>query len=77
MLCSAEFGIGKPEAAIFAHASARLGLTPDAILFVDDKRANADAAQAAGMRAHHHRGAAGLRAALMDHGFLENPGHAP
>jgi HAD superfamily hydrolase (TIGR01509 family) len=76
VLCSAEFGIGKPEAAIFAHASARLGLAPDAILFVDDKRANADAAQAAGMRAHHYCGAAGLRAALIDHGLLEN-GHAP
>jgi HAD superfamily hydrolase (TIGR01509 family) len=77
VLCSAEFGIGKPEAAIFAHASARLGLPPEAILFVDDKRANADAAQAAGMRAHHHRNAAGLRAALIDHGLLENPDHAP
>lgn len=71
VLCSAEFGIGKPDPAIFARAAARLGCPPGAILFVDDKAANAEAASAAGMQAHHHRDADGLRAAFAAHGLLQ------
>ncbi len=72
VLCSAEFGVGKPEAVVFAHAADRLGLAPGAILFVDDKPANAEAARAAGLRAHHHRDAAALRAVLAAHHLLED-----
>ena len=72
VLCSAEFGVGKPDAAIFEHAASRLGVRPEAILFIDDKAANADAARAAGMRAHHFRGAASLRDALHHHRLLED-----
>lgn len=70
VLCSAEFGVGKPDPAIYAHAAARVGHAPDAILFVDDKAANTEAAAASGMRAHHHRGVEGLRAAFVVHGLL-------
>lgn len=72
VLCSAQFGVGKPDPAIFALACERLGLAPGAILFVDDKRANTDAAHAAGLRVHHYRDTAGLRAALVEHGLLEH-----
>lgn len=77
VLCSAEFGIGKPEPAIYAHAAARLGHPPGAILFVDDKAANTEAAVAAGMHAHHHRDADTLRAALFAHGLLQESRDAP
>lgn len=71
VLCSAEFGVGKPDPAIFAHAARRLDVAPEAILFIDDKAGNAEAARAAGLHAHHHRDAAGLAAALRHHGLLE------
>lgn len=72
VFCSAEFGIGKPDPAIYLQCAQRLGLKPASILFVDDKRENADAARTAGLQAHHHTDAAELRAALQAHGLLED-----
>jgi putative hydrolase of the HAD superfamily len=77
VFCSAEFGIGKPESASFRHCLERLQLAPAAVLFVDDKPANADAARVIGLHAHHYRDPAGLAAVLRDHDLLEEPTHAP
>lgn len=77
VFCSAEFGIGKPEPAIFRHCLDRLDLPPEAVLFVDDKATNVDAARGIGLRAHHYRDAAGLEAALRDYDLLEEAPHAP
>jgi putative hydrolase of the HAD superfamily len=71
VFCSGEFGVGKPGAAIFHRCAERLGLSLKAIMFVDDKRDNAEAARALGMQAHHFRDAAGLREALHTLALLE------
>lgn len=76
VFCSAEFGIGKPEPAFFHHCLERLQLAPAAVLFVDDKPANVDAARAIGLHAHHYRDAAGLAAVLREHDLLEEATHA-
>ena len=49
IVCSAEVGMAKPEAEIFQLAAARLGLTPEECVFVDDWDQNVDAARAVGM----------------------------
>ncbi|MDE1848393.1 MAG: HAD-IA family hydrolase, partial [Candidatus Micrarchaeota archaeon] len=41
----------KPDPRIYKHAIKKLGLRPSEILFVDDKKKNADAARQAGMAA--------------------------
>ncbi|MFT3897899.1 MAG: HAD-IA family hydrolase [Thermomonas sp.] len=71
VLCSAEFGVGKPDPAIFLRSAERLELPPAAILFIDDKAANAEAARAVGMDALHFTGPGALRAALHARGLLE------
>jgi len=49
IVCSAEVGMAKPEAEIFQLAAARLGMTPEECVFVDDWDQNVDAARAVGM----------------------------
>lgn len=73
VFCSAEFGIGKPDPAIFHRCAERLGVAFGSILFVDDKAANTDAARAIGLHAHHHRDAASLREILYSFALLEQP----
>lgn len=51
IVCSAEVGMAKPDLAIYRLAADRLGLSPDACLFVDDYELNIEAAEEAGMRA--------------------------
>jgi putative hydrolase of the HAD superfamily len=59
---SHRLGIAKPDAAIYTHAAAGLGLSPDEILFIDDRAVNVAAARESGM--------AGI--VYADHpGFLE------
>ncbi len=72
VFCSAEFGVGKPDPAIFMRAAERLGLPPSAILFIDDKATNADAARSIGMDALHYGGPQALRVSLRELGLLEN-----
>lgn len=72
VFCSAEFGVGKPDPGIFLRSAERLGLSPAAILFIDDKAANAEAARAVGMDALHFTGPGALRAALHARGLLED-----
>ena len=72
VFCSAEFGVGKPDPAIFLRSAERLGLSPSAILFIDDKAANAEAARGVGMDALHYGGPQALRISLRERGLLEN-----
>ena len=55
VVCSAEVGVAKPDAAIYRLAAARLDLPPEACAFVDDAEANVEAARAVGMAAVHFR----------------------
>lgn len=50
VVCSAEVGMAKPEPAIYRLAAERLGLPPEACVFVDDHEPNVVAAQQVGMR---------------------------
>ena len=49
IVCSAEVGMAKPEAAIFRLAAERLGVTPAQCVFVDDWDRNVAAAKEIGM----------------------------
>lgn len=71
VFCSAQFGLAKPDPAIFSRCVAQLGFAPEAVLFIDDKTANADGARDAGLRAHHHVGIATLSALLHDLDLLD------
>jgi len=51
IVCSAEVGMAKPEAAVFGLACRRLGLAPAECVFVDDYELNVKAALDLGMRA--------------------------
>ena len=72
VFCSAEFGVGKPEPAIFLRSAERLGLPPAEILFIDDKAANAEAARAVGMDALHYGGPQAFRVSLQARGLLDD-----
>lgn len=50
MIYSAALGTRKPEAAFFTAARAQTGLPPEALLLIDDTRANVTAARKAGWR---------------------------
>jgi putative hydrolase of the HAD superfamily len=50
VVSSAEEGVAKPEAEIYLRAAERIGLSPEACVFVDDAEANVRAAEAVGMR---------------------------
>ena len=64
VVMSAEVGLIKPDPRIYAHAIRRCRLAPARTVFVDDLRANVDAAAAAGMHALHFTTPAQLRADL-------------
>jgi beta-phosphoglucomutase-like phosphatase (HAD superfamily) len=51
VISSAEEGLAKPRPEIYRRAAARLGLPPEACVFVDDYEANVRAAEELGMRA--------------------------
>lgn len=61
---SADVGLVKPEAAIYALAEARFGGTPAQLVFLDDTAANIDAARARGWRTVHFQHPAQAEAAL-------------
>jgi HAD superfamily hydrolase (TIGR01509 family) len=55
IVVSAEVGMAKPRPEVFRLAADRLGLPPEACVFVDDWDKNVDAARAVGMQAVLHR----------------------
>jgi FMN phosphatase YigB (HAD superfamily) len=49
-------GLRKPDPAAYEHAALELGLAPEALLFIDDRARNCEAARSIGMGAIHFRG---------------------
>lgn len=64
MFISAELLTIKPEAAIYLEVADELGITPERMVFIDNKRVNVAAAQALGITGHLFEGPAVLRAFL-------------
>jgi HAD superfamily hydrolase (TIGR01509 family) len=64
LLVSCDLGVAKPDPEAFLRASEAAGADPARCLFVDDTRANVEAAQALGFRTHWFRDVPGLRRAL-------------
>jgi len=62
---SCEVGLRKPDAAIYALAAQRLGLPPQACVFVDDLPGNLKPARALGMATIVHRGDAAATLAAV------------
>jgi putative hydrolase of the HAD superfamily len=58
VVISGDEGMHKPEPAIYELGAERVGLPPADCVFVDDLRENCDGAEAVGMTAVLHRGAA-------------------
>ena len=56
----------KPDPAIYRLALARFGLEPHQAVFIDDNRANVNAAAACGWHVHHFTDAAALESDLAD-----------
>lgn len=65
---SHHLGVRKPAAAFFERLLAAVGHEPGDCLFVDDRRDNCVAAEAAGIPAHRFDGVAGLRRRLRAEG---------
>jgi epoxide hydrolase-like predicted phosphatase len=59
VVISGEVGLHKPQPEIFLLGAERIGLPPEQCVFVDDLRENCAGAEAVGMTALLHRGAAG------------------
>ncbi len=66
VVLSGEVGMRKPEERIFLHAAETLGLAPQECVFIDDIKANVDAAVTCGMTGVHHTETAATAAALQD-----------
>lgn len=60
VFCSADFGLRKPEPAVFLRTLDVLGVAPSRTLFVDDLFANVRGARAAGLHAETVRDGRGL-----------------
>ena len=61
---SAEMDAIKPDPAIYAEVAAELGISLDAMVFIDNKAINTDAAAQLGVTTHHFTGVEGLDAFL-------------
>ena len=69
---SCDLGAAKPESAYFEAILARLALSADQVLFIDDKDSNVEAAREAGLAAEvwsYREEPAVLRAHLVRHGL--------
>jgi putative hydrolase of the HAD superfamily len=70
VFASHELGLRKPEPDIFKAAIAKIGLEPEAILFLDDVADYAQAARDLGLRAfHYHFNDLELKAYLKENGL--------
>jgi putative hydrolase of the HAD superfamily len=67
---SAEMNALKPEPAIYLEVATELGITPQQMVFIDNKSVNTDAAAALGITVHHFTGVDGLARFL---GSLASP----
>ncbi|WP_395684678.1 HAD family hydrolase [Aestuariivirga sp.] len=66
---SFEFGSKKPDPKVYTSLMTRMGVEPQACLFIDDKRSNVEGARIAGMLAHHFRSYERLLPELQALGF--------
>jgi putative hydrolase of the HAD superfamily len=64
VVISDQVGYRKPDPAIYLLTASKIGIPPDACLFVDDTAANLPAAQELGMGIFHFTGAEGEVAAI-------------
>lgn len=62
--------LAKPDSAIYRLAQRRFGHPARTMLFIDDNRANVDAAAVLGWQVHHFTDAAALETDLMARGLL-------
>ena len=60
MFVSAEMDTIKPDPAIYLEVCDGLGITPDQMVFIDNRSINTDAAAALGATVHHFTGVEGL-----------------
>ena len=67
---SAEFGARKPDPEVYRACLGRLGVAPEAALFIDDSEANVAGARSVGLSGHHSIGPDDIEAALRRHGIL-------
>lgn len=67
---SCRVGLVKPDAEIYEHVAADLGVEVGQVLFLDDNQINVDGALAVGMQSAVARGPAEARAVLESHGVL-------
>ena len=70
IVVSGEEKLAKPDPAIFALAQGRFGKPAEAMLFIDDNRANVDAAASCGWQVHHFTQASALEADLASRGLI-------
>jgi HAD superfamily hydrolase (TIGR01509 family) len=61
---SAEFGTRKPNPEVYRRCLTRLGIAPEATLFIDDSQANVDGAHQAGLRGCRYTAPDGLSVVL-------------
>lgn len=66
---SCHLGVRKPEPAFFERLLEHVDVSPDAVLFVDDRQDNVEAARGVGLRAHLFTGVHDLRQRLRDEGL--------
>lgn len=67
---SFEMGLLKPDAAVFEHVAAVLGMPPERVLFLDDNSVNVNSAAAVGFRAARAVGVQEAREHLVEAGVL-------
>ncbi|XRB15710.1 uracil phosphatase [Pseudoscourfieldia marina] len=65
---STRTGFRKPEAGAYEYALDALGCDASQVIFVDDRKANVEAAEQLGMRGVHFEDATSARAAIKSHG---------
>jgi len=70
IVVSGEVGMAKPDPRIFQLAIERCALDPQRTVYIDDNRANVDAALGAGLDAFQFTGAEAMRRALVERGIL-------
>lgn len=70
IVVSGDEKLVKPDRAIYNLALARFGMPAEELIFIDDRAENVAGAEAAGMRGHHFRDAATLRAELRSLGLV-------
>ncbi|BDU72601.1 HAD family hydrolase [Mesoterricola silvestris] len=76
IVVSGREGVVKPDPAIFRLAALRCGIPMEGSVFIDDSRANVDAAAALGFDAIRFTGAGALRRELEARGCLSAGGRA-